>query len=227
MALRGRPGWPSVRGTASLSLASVLRGNVRRSRLLTPFAVTALHGLDHVPVAVDAHEDEFRLPANRAPHPADVLSHAGRSTHFPWLQSGRFANRSSGYVTGMSALQQPILMVCVMCGRDQFERPGSWTTIASSVYPNPVHLCEADAATFDPSVRYDPIAMERYSGVSSCRECGHRHYVMETGSNVFICASCGEAAPPLLCEVRRDLTTRDATYPSGSAGLSQAPSRPA
>jgi ribosomal protein L37E len=98
----------------------------------------------------------------------------------------------------MSALQQPILMVCAMCGRDQFERPGSWATATSSVYPDSVHLCEADAANFDPVARYDPIAMERYSGVSSCRTCGHRHYVMEAGSTVFICASCGSAAPPLL-----------------------------
>jgi ribosomal protein L37AE/L43A len=117
----------------------------------------------------------------------------------------------------MSALQQPILMVCAMCGRDQFERPGLWTTDSSSVYPNPVHLCEADAANFDPAVRYDPIAMERYSGVSSCCECAHRHYVMEAGSTVFICARCGAAAPPLLVEVRHDVTAH-----ACSSGLSQA-----
>jgi hypothetical protein len=119
----------------------------------------------------------------------------------------------------MSALQQPILMVCVMCGRDQFERPGSWTTINGSVYRDPVHLCEADGANFDPSVRYDPFAMECYSGVSSCRECGHRHYVMETGSTVFVCAMCGAFAPPLLGDA--------GSVAQGSAGLPQGPSRPA
>jgi hypothetical protein len=114
-----------------------------------------------------------------------------------------FHNRSSGYMGAVSALQQPILMVCVMCGRDQFERPGVWTTTDGSVYATPVQVCEQDAPNFDPAVRYDPIAMERYSGVSSCPGCGSRHYVMETGSSVFICASCGGPAPPLLEEAHR------------------------
>jgi ribosomal protein L37E len=98
----------------------------------------------------------------------------------------------------MSARKDPLLMVCVMCGRDQFERPGDWITLTSSSQLGAIRLCEADAPNFDPARSYDPIRAERWSSVTTCRECGHRRFVMETGQEHFICADCGADAPPLL-----------------------------
>jgi Zn finger protein HypA/HybF involved in hydrogenase expression len=88
------------------------------------------------------------------------------------------------------------LRVCMMCGRNEFERPGTWTygqlddrTIRA------VDLCEGCAPDFDPAASYDPIKNEMWA--TPCPECGNAHYVIEPGADAYICGVCGGEAPPL------------------------------
>jgi hypothetical protein len=87
------------------------------------------------------------------------------------------------------------LRVCVMCGRNEYERPGGWTYgQADNRTIRAVDLCERCAPGFDSAKSYDPVRNEMWA--TPCGECGNAHYVIETGADAYICAVCGADAPP-------------------------------